>query len=199
MDDAIPEMTDIVFPVSGKTLPANYAFALWHEAVRVLPWLDGERSAGILPLCPPEGGGLMLSRRARMVLRVPSRCSTEAYRLSGRTLDVGGHAIATGEPRERPLHPHSTLHAQLVASAASEDAFVEEVAAALREMGAECKWICGKRLVLPGSAGTVAGYSLVVHDLKPQESLRLQWSGLGSDRHFGCGIFIPYKVIGNLE
>ncbi len=199
MDNAIPEMTDMVFPVSGQALPANYAFALWSEAARVLPWLEVEPAAGILPLRAPEGGGeLRLSQRARMVLRVPARHAREARRLSDQVLEVGGQAIATGPARERPLQPQSTLHAQLVASTAAEDAFVAEVAHELEGMGIACKWICGKRLVLPGSDGTVGGYSLVVHDLKPRDSLRLQWTGLGSGRHVGCGIFIPYKVIANL-
>ncbi len=201
MPDAIPDMTDMVFPLSGDSLSANYAFALWREVARILPWLEQEPGAGILPLCPPESGSgnLHLSRRAKMVLRAPARHAHDARRLSGQVLEVGGQALAIGEARERPLQPHPTLHAQLVAGPATEDAFVAEVAAGLQALGVGCKWICGKRLVLPGSEGTVAGYSLVVHELKPQDSLRLQCSGLGSGRHLGCGIFIPYKVIANLD
>ena len=45
----------------------------------------------------------------------------------------------------------------------------------------------------------VQGYSLVIHDLKPEESLRLQGAGLGNNRFLGCGVFMPYKVISGLE
>ncbi len=199
MNDALPEMTDIVFPVSAHALPANYVFALWREVVHVLPWLEVEPAAGILPLCPPERGGeLLLSRRARMVVRLPAGRADEARRISGQALDVGGQIITVGEGKERPLQPHPTLHAQLVVSNAREDTFVAEAASELRKISSTCRCICGKQLVLPGSEGTLSGYSLVVHELKPEESLRLQGSGLGSDRHFGCGIFIPYKVIADL-
>ncbi len=200
MANTVPEMMDIVFPVSGHALPANYAFALWQEASRVLPWLEAESAAGILPLhLPGDTGAVFLPKRARMVLRVPLNHMQEAKRLSGQVLDVCGHEIAVGDARERPLEPHSTLHAQLVASEAPEEGFIKEVAAGLNGIGIGGECICGKRLMLPGSEGRVVGYSLVVHELKPEDSLRLQWAGLGSGRHFGCGIFIPYKVIGHLE
>jgi len=39
----------------------------------------------------------------------------------------------------------------------------------------------------------------VIHNLKPEDSLRLQYTGLGSDRQYGCGIFVPYKVISDLS
>lgn len=200
MGDPVPEMTDIVFPVSGHMLPANYALLLWQEAVRVLPWLAAEPAVGILPLLPPGNPeGAFLSRRTRMVLRVPAKQAQEARRLAGQVLDVGGHEVAVGDAQERLLQPHSTLHAHLVASEAQEERFMKEAAAGLTELGIGGKSICGRGLVLPGSEGRIAGYSLVVHELKPEDSLRLQWAGLGSGRHFGCGIFIPYKVIGQLE
>jgi hypothetical protein len=39
----------------------------------------------------------------------------------------------------------------------------------------------------------------VVHDLKPEASILLQCAGMGEGRQFGCGIFMPYKVISDLE
>jgi CRISPR-associated protein Cas6 len=193
-------MTDVVFAISGRTLPADHAFALWREVTRVLPWLEAEKSAGILPLRAPEhGDDLLLSRRARLVLRIPADFLEQARQLSGQVLDVGGHTLAVEEARERPLQPSPTLHAQLVASSAPEEEFLAVMAAEMQESGIAGKLICGKRHALPGSAGKITGYSLVVHELKPQDALRLQWSGLGGERHFGCGIFIPYKVIANLD
>jgi CRISPR-associated protein Cas6 len=194
------EMTDVTFALHGRELPANHALALWREVARVLPWLEGEEHAGILPLRAPEhGDDLLLPRRTRLVLRVPARLCRQAQQLSGHVLDVGGHALSIGEARERALLPSPTLHAQLVASTGPEADFLALMAGELLGMGIAGKLICGKRYMLAGSAGKIAGYSLVVHELKPQESLCLQCSGLGGERHFGCGIFIPYKVIANLD
>jgi len=192
-------MTDVGFAVSGRTLPADYAFALWREVTRALPWLEADETSGILPLRAPEHGGDLLPRRARLVLRIPADCLARALQLSGQELDVGGHLLAVGEARERPLQSSSTLHAQLVASGAPEEEFLVAMAGDMRKSGIAGKLICGKRHVLPGSAGTITGYSLVVHELEPHDALRLQYRGLGGERHFGCGLFIPYKEIANLD
>jgi CRISPR-associated protein Cas6 len=192
-------MTDAVFAISGRTLPADHVFALWREVTRALPWLEAENASGILPLRAPEhGDDLLLPKRARLVLRIPETFRAHARLLSGQVLDVGGHALKIGDTRERPLQPSPTLHAQLVASNAPEHEFIAAMAAEMQQAGIAGKLICGKRHALPGSAGKIEGYSLVVHELKPQDALHLQWRGLGGERHFGCGIFIPYKVIANL-
>lgn len=194
------EMTDVTFALNGRSLPADHAYALWREVARVLPWLAAERQAGILPLRAPEhGDDLLLPRRARLVLRVPAALAQQARQLSGQVLDVGGHALEVGDARERPLQPSPTLHAQLVASAGPEQEFVAGTMKELRALGIGGKLICGKRYALAGSEGRISGFSLVVHELKPHESLRLQYTGLGGERRHGCGIFIPYKVIANLD
>jgi CRISPR-associated protein Cas6 len=194
------EMTDVVFALSGRTLPADHAYAVWRQIARLLPWLEAEPEAGILPLRAPErGDDLLLSRRARLVLRVPGSRAQEALQLSGQVLEVDGHALTLGDGRERPLQPHPTLHAQLVVSGAPEDAFLQAMAGEMARAGIGGKLICGRRHVLPGSGGKIAGYSLVVHELKPADALALQCCGLGGERHLGCGMFIPYKVIANLD
>ncbi|PIV74684.1 MAG: hypothetical protein COW56_04530, partial [Rhodocyclales bacterium CG17_big_fil_post_rev_8_21_14_2_50_68_7] len=40
-----------------------------------------------------------------------------------------------------------------------------------------------------------AGFGLMLHGLSPEDSLRMQSSGLGTNRTLGCGIFIPHKSI----
>lgn len=194
------EMTDIVFSLTGHMLPSEHVYEMWREVVRVLPWLDQEPAAGVLPLRPPgRSNSLLLSRRSRLILRVPVSAVQEASALCGQELNVGGEALTVGESHERPLQPAPTLHAQLVASELDEAAFLEAMAAELSEAGIVGKLICGKRLALPGTGGKIEGYSLVVHELKPEDALALQRRGVGGERHFGCGIFIPYKVIANLD
>ena len=121
----LPEMTDVVFSLSGKDLPADYAVSLWREVARIVPALEGIDTAGILPVRAPEhGSDLRLPRRARLVLRTPVALLGEVRCLSSKMLDVAGHALALGEAKERPLQPSPTLHAQLVASEAEEEEFL---------------------------------------------------------------------------
>lgn len=194
------EMTDVVFALSGSSLPADYAVSLWREVVRILPALETESTAGIMPLRAPEhGSDLLLPRRARLVMRIPVSLLAKARELCGQALDIGGHRLEVGECRERPLQPSPTLHAQLVASNDDEGDFLVAMDEEMQQAGISGKLICGKHHFLPGSDKNISGFSLVVHDLKQQDALRLQWQGLGGGRHFGCGLFIPYKLIANLD
>src|SRR4030067_490848 len=75
----------------------------------------------------------------------------------------------------------------------------ENIKKQLGELSITGKLICGRRLTINGGQNPIQGYSLVLHDLKAEASLQLQYLGLGEDRQFGCGIFIPYKVISGLS
>ena len=200
MNNDAEAVTEVVYDLKGGSLPGEYTFALWQELVRALPWLEAEELAGLLPLRGARSGGaILLPQRAKLVLRLPQRLVPQAQQLSGQTLNVEGHDLQVGAVRQRSLLAHPTLHAHLVASASGEDEFLAEVEERLRELDIPCKWICGKRVELQGEEGAISGYSLVVHELRPEGSLRLQQIGLGAERRYGCGLFVPYKEISNLD
>ena len=192
-------MLDIAFDLKGSFVPAGYAFALWYEVVRCLPWLDAEKFAGILPLrAAASGENMLLPQRTKLVLRLPAMLAPQAMQLSGQELDVEGSVLRVGKAREKSLQPHPTLHVQLVESNSEEEAFLADMNDQLQEMEVVCKLICGKRHTVTGKKQSVAGYSLVLHDLSPDASLQIQRTGLGGKRHYGCGIFVPYKAISGL-
>ena len=200
MSEDAGTVVEIVYDLKGGTLPGEYTFALWQELVRALPWLETEEQAGLLPLRGARSGGAMLlPQRAKLVLRLPQRLVPQARQLSGRELEVAGHVLQVGAARERPLLAHPTLHAHLVASASGENEFLDEVAERLHELDIPCKWICGKHIELRDEEQVISGYSLVVYELNPEGSLRLQQEGLGGERRYGCGLFIPYKEISSLD
>ena len=194
------KMIDKVFEIKGGLVSGNYVFDLWDETVRILPWLDTEEMAGILPL---RGSvteeGLLLSLRSRLVLRLPVELAVKADALAGQELHVGSSVLHLGSAAERQLQPHTTLHAKLVESEEDEITFLDTVAARLQDMGISCKWICGKSQTITGTLHNLPGYSLVLHDLNPADSLRIQRVGLGGSRRYGCGIFVPYKTISDLN
>lgn len=192
-------MMDMAFDASGGTLPSGYPFALWAELVQRVPQLADDESVGVVPLRVAESDGdMLLPKRAKLVLRLPQILMRAAATLSGTKLDISGNALRLGTGQPRQIQPHPTLHAQLVTGADDEVAFLEKMRAALSIMGIEAGLICGMRKTLSDDLHSLAGYSLVAHDLKPEASLRLQADGLGDGRHFGCGIFLPHKVITGL-
>ncbi|MDD4965035.1 MAG: type I-MYXAN CRISPR-associated protein Cas6/Cmx6 [Gallionella sp.] len=200
MSDTSPKLIDAVFDVSGDTLPAAYPFALWHALLHHLPLLASDHLVGVVPLRTTHNeAGMLLPKRAKLVLRIPMEMAEHAASLAMQQLDLEGSTLQLGNLKLRPLQPYPTLHAHLVSTDDEEVQFIEQVNTRLTELGIVANLICGMRNQLETPQRKIQGYSLVIHDLKPEASLRLQYTGLGADRHYGCGIFVPYKAITDLD
>ena len=76
--------TDAVFPLEGQALPREHAQALQQALCAILPWLESDPIAGIHPvkLVPGSAVPALLSRRARLLLRVASRRMDELVALA---------------------------------------------------------------------------------------------------------------------
>lgn len=106
-----------------------------------------------------------------------------------------------GGARLRPLFAHGTLYSHFVAAATPDEAgFQRDVDAELHRAGIDCKVICGRMRRAQTQGAEIVGFSLMLHELSPEQSLRMQAAGLGAGRKLGCGIFIPHKsaaAVGN--
>lgn len=193
-------MTEISISISGQTLPASYHFALWNALLQLEPVLGDSAEVGIVPLrLSSNEGKLLLTKRTRLLMRLPEEMVDGVAALTGKELDIAGHRVQLGNLEVRGLQPYPTLHAPLVSGGEDEVSFMQGIRSSLDAMGVGASLICGKRHSLKDGTHDIMGYSLVVHDLKPEESLRLLGNGLGSEKCYGCGVFLPYKAIANLE
>ena len=190
----------MVFDLEGGPIPAAYRSALWGALQRHAPQLGEKRLVGVLPLrSSVNSQGLLLAKRAKLVIRMPTELAeSAAANLSGRQLDIAGSAIRVGSAKTRTIQPYPTIHA-LVAGSSDEVLFTEDIRKQMMELGVTGNLICGKSFTINDDQRAIHGYSLVLHDLKPEASLQLQYAGLGDERHFGCGIFVHYKVITGLS
>jgi len=194
------EMTDIVFDLEGSLVPHDYPFALWTEIVRTLEWLKEEQNVGILPLRGSASGeSTLLSKRSKLILRVPSARAAQTGRLTGQQLKIGDSLLVVGKSRERALLPATTLHSNMVESNLGEVEFIADTQKKLHKMNISCNLICDKYRKISGAQAELTGFGLVLHDLNPEASLQIQRTGLGGARHYGCGIFVPFKAISGLE
>ena len=203
------DVVDLVYPIACHTLPVDHSYALGQAVVQVLAWLPDEAGSGVHPIQVaisahgwerPAGADdlLHLSKRTRLVIRIPRHRTEDARALVGRELDVRGQLLKiTGEPAVRPLQPSATLYSRNVAlNADDEDAFLRAAAELLEGLDILVrKMLPGKMTVIDTPDGALATHSLMLADLSAEESLRLQQRGLGPGRYFGCGLFIPYKGI----
>lgn len=189
-------VVDVVFPVQGASLPRDHAQALQQALCAQLPWLSTQAQAGIHPirLVPGTEDPALLSRRTRLLVRVALARAPELLALTGLDLDVAGHPLHLGAAHLRELLPHATLYAHKVAAAsADESVLMASVAQELAALSIGGERVCGKRQRMAVSGVEVNTFSLMLHALAPDQSLRLQQHGLGPHRLLGCGLFVPHK------
>ncbi|MFA6903846.1 MAG: type I-MYXAN CRISPR-associated protein Cas6/Cmx6 [Gallionellaceae bacterium] len=194
------EMVDVVFDLNGSTVPASYPFILWSELLRCLPWLGETGNIGVHPLRgSASGDNILLSRRTKLILRLPAERAAEAYSLSGQQLNIDGNVLIVGQARDRPLQAATTLHSYIVESKLGEVEFLADMKQKLQAMNIPCNLICDKYRKINDGNNSLSGFGLVLHDLKPAASLHIQRAGLGGSRYLGCGIFVPFKSISGLD
>jgi CRISPR-associated protein Cas6 len=194
---ATDPVVDVAFPLAGVSLPRDHALALAQALGERLPWLASDPIAGIHPVKVVHGSGAsgLLSRRARLLLRLTRSREPALAVLQGCTLSVGGSVLRLGAPSWHALVPHGTLYAYFVAAASDdEQAFTATVDGELEALNISCQCVCGKRAQHVAALGQIIhGFSLMLHGLSPADSLRIQRVGLGAHRVLGCGIFVPHK------
>ncbi len=189
---------DVVFPIDGQTLARDHAQALQQALCAQWPWLSEDAVAGVhsIKLVPSTDDPALLSRRARLLLRVSVQRADELMALTALDLDldVAGHRLRLSTPHLRVLHPHSTLYAYKVASESGDEvALMAALELELAALGVGGERVCGKRQSMLVSGRAMDTFSMMLHALKPEQSLRLQQHGLGPHRLLGCGLFVPHK------
>ena len=189
-------VVDVVFPLAGQSLPRDHAQALQQALCARLPWLATDALAGVHPIKVALGDEdqVLLPRRARLLLRVPVPHLEALMAQAALELNVAGQALRLGAPHWRALQPHATLYAHKVAAdGADELSFMAAVAAELSALAIAGERVCGRHQRLRVAGCVLDTFSLMLHGLAPEQSLRLQQRGLGPHRLLGCGIFVPHK------
>lgn len=197
MGESASDTVDVVFGLAGMTLPADHSFALMREVVRCLPWLQDEPEAGVHPIrsASTDYGVVLLPRRAKLVLRLPERRVADSMALAGRQLEIAGKMLRVLGGSVRQLRPWGALYAHLVTcDGDGEQRFLERVASRLATLKTPAQPVCGRRHTLRTDEGEIVGFSLLLHALVPEHSIRLQCVGIGGSRKLGCGIFVPHRL-----
>ena len=200
---------DVHFKVHCERLPVEHAEPLAEALVTHLPWLA--EAAAIQSIGTSSGNGwnppdghdtvLTLSRRTRLRLRVPRARASELTDLEGVDLDIDGFALKLLDAYARELVPEPTLFARriVVRSTDDEAVLLNTAVERLAELDIKAsKLLCGRAGEVRLKAGALPTRALMVAELLPYESLRLQDAGLGHHQHLGCGVFVPYKNIASV-
>lgn len=203
------DVVDVSYRISCRALPVDHAWALSQAVCAALPWIPDEAGAGVHTIHVADSGNgwmrpegmdelLLLSKRTRLVVRIPRARYEEATVLIGRTLDIAGHPLRVEEATIKPLSVITTIFSRYVVSDATDDenAFLNAMVLEMNALGVRPKkMLCGIEKHLATPDGPIRARSLMVAELTQDESIALQRRGLGHRRHLGCGLFIPHKDI----
>ncbi len=204
------DIVDILFKVRCPALPIDHHQALSDAIQQAMPWIATEEDAAIPAIHVAESGNgwmrpedpdkevLCLSRRTRMMLRIPSHRLDDARKLTGMILDIDGASLEVGESSTRPLSKLTTIFCRYLASSQADDeaAFMQSTHEKLAALGIRPKkMLTGKLHRIASHQGPILTRSLLLANLEIEESVRLQQKGLGPGRKLGCGIFLPHKGI----
>jgi len=215
-DYVVPDdIVDLAYSIDCRSVPLEHAHTLSQAIIEVLPWLADEALASIHQIHGAESGNgwirpegtenevLYLSRRTRMVIRMPKHRIEDARQLSGAELDVDGHTLKVGDATIRKLAALPTVFSRYVVCDATqtEADFEKEVISSLLQ-NADVrvrKMLCGRTHTITLPDKKLFTRSVMLADLAPAEAVRLQQQGLGEYQKLGCGIFLPHKGIPDLS
>ncbi|MXZ80958.1 MAG: type I-MYXAN CRISPR-associated protein Cas6/Cmx6 [Gammaproteobacteria bacterium] len=201
---------DFSFRIACRELPVDHAWALRERIVGILPWLVDEPKAAIHSVHAASsangwirpslesGSMIQLSRRTRLYLRLPAHRIEDARALCGKEFTVSGCTMRIGDFEPRSLAPSSTLFTRSMDAAEVEDeeVFTDIVVGSLEELGVyPSKMLCGLMHGISHGNGCIKARSVLLADLEPRESIRIQQRGLGKNGLLGCGIFLPHKSL----
>lgn len=208
---------EIRFGLVGTTLPADHGYALYSAIKKRLQEAKDESFPKDLspdvrlctvPGIPNQTGMIYLSRVSRFRLRCPSEQMQIWYRfLQNQVLDIRGHLVRLVQPQITLPEASEVLASRLVTFKLEAIDHVDVPRYFLEscQKGLERLEIKGKAFIPSDSDGDLArrtlqvkgkkivGYSVVVEGLSQEDSLKLQWHGLGGRQHFGCGWFYPIQ------
>lgn len=202
---------ELHFPVRGKTWCADQNYRLLGAIAKEHPnlhQLEGFAVNTISGIADKQGK-IELTHDSRLSLRCPSESLLIALPLAGKTLKIGADSISLGYPEVRPLRPVSELKARLVTikhpsgnfSQVTPDWFLGACDRQLKALGIDAPvgipadddgQPARKALKIKGK--TIVGYSVIVANLLPEQSIMLQTRGIGGKRRMGCGYFVPYRL-----
>jgi len=210
---SIPDnILDVVFGISCRALPVDHAYELSRAIIKELPWIDDEPNVGIHTIHVAASGNgwirpddanelLYPSRRTKLTLRIPKARLENVQSLIGKTIDVAGNALTINNMTPKSLSEITTIFARYIVAegATDEMEFMQQILVALKALDIQPKkMLPGKETQLASDSGTLITRSLMIADLKLEQSLRLQQIGVGSHRWMGCGLFLPHKHINEI-
>lgn len=209
---SVPDtVSDLSFKLVSKQVPLDHAQQLSDEIQKILPWIADEPQAGVHMIHGATTGNgwnrpeddcddacIYLSKRSRMLVRMPKTRHKDMNALIGKTINLNGHEVTFGDYQIKPFTPLGTLFCRyaIVGENETEDQFVARVSVDMKAMGINLtKALCGMGHTFNMEKGLTKTMSIMVADLDPEDAVTMQINGIGEGRKAGFGLFLAHKGI----
>ena len=201
------DMAELSFSVNCRELPYDHAYELSSEILNLIPQIKNDKRNSIQTLHGPMSGNgwvrpdsenIPLSKRAKLIMRINKNQIDDIKDIEGKEIKLFGNSLKIGISKVKNFLIVKDLFCRFVISdnKISEDDFLEKIQMELRNFNVNIKKaLCGKSMTINFAKKTVYTRSLMIADLSKEESLKLQEEGVGREKLYGCGIFLPHKSI----
>ena len=222
--ESLATFVELSFGVIAKTLPADHGYRLYSAISKQYPQLHDLAGLAFntIPGKPNYKGEIELTENSRFLVRCPSDAIMTVLPIAGAKVGLGKYNLRLRTPEIRQLRAVSDLKARLVTikhpsgrfDNITPDWFLDACDRQLKALGINAsvgipmndkdeptrKAMKIKRKENDRLKGkhrrtdSVIGYSVIVADLLPEDSILLQSKGIGGKRKMGCGYFVPYQL-----
>jgi CRISPR-associated protein Cas6 len=198
---------EVKFPVRGKKVVSDHGYFLYAALSKAVPNIHDWDDLSICGISgtPDKFRTLHLSNVSKLRIRVEQSKLSGLLRLAGKKFQIGEDSISLGIPNVQLLKPHRNLYSRLVLIKLKEEVTHENFLEAVKrqldvlEIRRDAVLFYDKngepfvRKTMHIKGKEIVGYPMILTELTPEESIRLQEQGIGGKRKMGCGSFVGVK------
>ncbi len=200
---------DLVFSLTGQTLPLDNGYIVYSALSRICPAIHQLENISIHPIAgiPEPSKQLRLTQRSKLQIRLPVDLIPSIYEsLAGQTFSIGKNQFQLGIPEYNPLQPFPELYSRLVIIKRFQEPqrFLEAAKRQLERLNIQGTITLSTRangqpqcrqLTIENKTGIfpVKGFGVQVTDLSAEDSITLQKYSMGGKQKMMCGVFVPSR------
>jgi CRISPR-associated protein Cas6 len=201
---------EVKFKAIGKQIPADHGYLLYSALSRFDKKIHEMKDLAIAGISgmPDSSRNLHLNNASKLRIRLDHSDLPNVIKLAGKELQIGSEKIRLGLPVVGMLKPHRHLYSRLVTIKKFQEAdeFLEAMVRQLKNQDLQIQQMpmlfqrksdetsTNIRKTLRIKDKEIVGFPVLITNLNPDESLRLQQVGLGGRRKMGCGTFVGVRA-----
>ncbi|MCS7317994.1 MAG: type I-MYXAN CRISPR-associated protein Cas6/Cmx6 [Candidatus Dojkabacteria bacterium] len=181
------------------SLPIDHAHYLYGSIKSIAPEFEHLENVGIFRICgskiPNSFHFRIIPNKSSISIRCPAEYVNSVLKLRNNSFRIGKNFVYVRHPQvfvEKPIqHAYSPM---VVIHKLDRWANPDEIQHDIQKLYPNSEvHVIPQKKTLKIHNNIVIGYPVIIKNLNEEESLKLQFFGVGGRRKFGCGIFVKYE------